>query len=94
MCRQASNAQNNYPHLTIKIFERNALDSQITDSSIDCVISSFGLKTLSDDQKNIFAQEISCILKPNGLFSLIEISVPRHRFLKFLYMFYLKSLLS
>ena len=59
----------------------------------DTVVSAFGIKTFSDEQKAILASEIWRILKPNGTFSLIEVSVPSNAFLKPLYMFYLKTII-
>lgn len=52
----------------------NALATSLPDASVDCVISAFGLKTLSAEALSRFAREISRILKPGGRFALIEIS--------------------
>jgi demethylmenaquinone methyltransferase / 2-methoxy-6-polyprenyl-1,4-benzoquinol methylase len=58
----------------IEVLAENALQTSIPSSSIDCVISAFGLKTLSAEALSQFAGEIHRILKPGGRFSLIEIS--------------------
>jgi demethylmenaquinone methyltransferase / 2-methoxy-6-polyprenyl-1,4-benzoquinol methylase len=58
----------------IEILAENALQTSISGSSIDCVISAFGLKTLSAEALRQFASEIHRILKPGGRFSLLEIS--------------------
>jgi ubiquinone/menaquinone biosynthesis C-methylase UbiE len=57
------------------------------------VISGFGLKTFNDKQLVQLANEIDRILKPNGKFSLIDVSVPKIRILKPFYMFYLKNII-
>jgi len=93
MCRRAMKSKRKYPNLAIEILEQDALSNDIPSSSADCLISSFGLKTLSDMQKDSFVQEIKRILKPNGVFSLVEISVPETGFLKTPYMFYLKHII-
>jgi ubiquinone/menaquinone biosynthesis methyltransferase len=79
--------------LDITLDRQNALSNSLADDSADCVISAFGVKTFSDEQKALLASEIRRILKPGGRFSLIEVSVPRGRVLRGLYMFYLKRLI-
>ena len=79
--------------LPITVLEADALASALAAGSIDCVIATFGLKTLNDEQKDRFAQEIARVLKPNGHFSLLEISVPRQRLLRLPYLFYLKQII-
>jgi ubiquinone/menaquinone biosynthesis methyltransferase len=90
MCRQAESRRGKYKDLDIKVVKEDVLGSSIEDKSSDRVISTFGLKTFSEDQQRRFALEIERILKPGGTFSLLEISVPRARLLRPLYMFYIK----
>jgi demethylmenaquinone methyltransferase/2-methoxy-6-polyprenyl-1,4-benzoquinol methylase len=73
----------------IQLREENVLENSLPDASADCVLSFFGLKTFSDAQKAQLARAIQRILKPNGQFSLIEVSVPAN-WLKLPYWFYLK----
>ena len=54
----------------------NATTTSIPDSSMDYIVSAFGLKTLSRQAMTELAREIRRILKPGGRFSLIEISFP------------------
>ena len=82
-----------FPHLTIQIIKENALINGLADESADCVICGFGLKTFSEEQKEILAAQIQRILKPNGVFSIIEVSVPTGWFFQKLYMFYLKRVI-
>jgi ubiquinone/menaquinone biosynthesis methyltransferase len=93
MLRGAEREKEKFPHLDIVLFKENILTNSLETASADCIISGFGVKTFSDEQKEILATEIHRILKPGGLFSLVEISVPHGRLLKALYMFYLKQVI-
>src|SRR5258706_10052914 len=74
----------------VEVVKGNALALPIANSSAGAVVSAFGLKTFSEEQKRQLACEIARVLKPGGSFSLIEISVPPSRLLKLPYMFYMK----
>ena len=73
--------------------EEDALALSLPDGYADCVISSFGLKTFSPDQTRILARQVHRMLKPGGRFSFLEISVPRSRLLRAIYMFYLHRII-
>ena len=77
----------------IKILKENVFNNSIDSNSADCVVSGFGLKTFNDAQLKKLADEVDRILKPNGRFSLIDVSVPKNPFLKPLYMFYLRYMI-
>jgi len=55
----------------------------------DVVVCSFGLKTFSSQQIGELARIVACVLKPGGVFSFVEISVPDWSWLRRPYMFYL-----
>ncbi|GGF22539.1 class I SAM-dependent methyltransferase [Echinicola rosea] len=74
----------------IKLRQLNILDHDLPEESAEFIVSTFGLKTFSLVQQEALAKEMARLLKPGGAFSLIEISEPRPRILKWLYMFYLK----
>lgn len=93
MCRQAKKNAKHLKHGKVEIFEEDVLANSIPSGSADYVISAFGLKTFSDQQKQKLAFEIKRILKPNGVFSLLEISVPPNKLLRLPYMFYLKRVI-
>ncbi len=78
---------------TIEIFKENVFENSITNETADFVISGFGLKSLDNEQLGKLANEIDRILKQNGEFSLIDISVPKSKILKPIYMFYLKNII-
>ncbi len=77
----------------IEILKENVFDNSIADETADFVISGFGLKTFNHQQLGELANEIDRILKTNGKFSLIDVSVPKSKILKPFYMFYLKNII-
>jgi ubiquinone/menaquinone biosynthesis methyltransferase len=77
----------------VAVIEADILDNKIESGSADAIVSGFGLKTFSDEQKRLLAQEIARILRPGGSFSLLEISVPQNWFLRTPFLFYLKYLI-
>jgi ubiquinone/menaquinone biosynthesis methyltransferase len=90
MCRRGREHCGRFSPLPIQIYEENVLANSIPDASVDRVVSSFGLKTFAPEHQQALAEEIYRILKPGGIFSLLEISVPRQALLRWPYMFYLK----
>lgn len=93
MLQGAVKRKDKYSNRTISISKQNALENDLEEESADTIVSAFGIKTFSDEQKIILADEIWRILKPNGTFSLIEVSVPPNALLKLIYMFYLKTII-
>lgn len=91
MIKQANKNKSKHKDANIKVLHENVFENSIEDGHADCVISGFGLKTFNDAQIENLAREIERILKPNGTFSLIDVSVPKSKFLKLFYMLYLKT---
>ena len=60
---------------------------------IDHVVSAFGLKTLSSTDISRLFLEVSRILRPDGTFSFLEISVPSSGLLRVPYNFYLSYII-
>ncbi len=77
----------------IDFIEDDVLASDLPAESADFVISTFGLKTFSPEQQARLAALIAHVLKPGGVFSLIEASDPKGWWLRPLYLFYLKGVL-
>jgi demethylmenaquinone methyltransferase/2-methoxy-6-polyprenyl-1,4-benzoquinol methylase len=77
-------------NLKVDVRCENALQTTIESNSIDCVVSAFGLKTLSPDAVKKFALETRRILKPGGRISLLEISTAEGWFFSPLYRWYLR----
>lgn len=72
------------------ILQQDILNNEIKSNSADIIVSSFGLKTFNSDQLYQLATELERILKPGGLYSFVEISVPANSFLRLFYLIYLK----
>lgn len=79
--------------LEIEIRHEDVLKTEIESASIDVVVSGFGLKTFSPSQLEQLAQQVFRILKPGGLFSFVDVSVPPALPLRVAYMFYLKRII-
>ena len=93
MINRAERNRLKFKNHSVQILKENVFDNTIKNGVADYVISGFGLKTFDDKQLGELANEISRILKPNGKFSLIDVSVPKNVILKTLYMFYLKKII-
>ncbi|MEQ9460484.1 MAG: class I SAM-dependent methyltransferase [Phycisphaeraceae bacterium] len=95
MCRQAqeTSAKLNVIDGTT-ILREDALElPSIEDSSVDYIVSSFGLKTFSVRQLEALAGQVCRVLKPGGQFSFLEISVPESCLMRWPYMLYLNHLI-
>ncbi len=93
MIKQAHSNRLKYPNEQIEIRRENIFKNGIKNESAEYVVSGFGLKTFDEKQLNKLALEIKRILKQNGKFSLVDVSVPKSIFLRFGYMFYLKKVI-
>lgn len=93
MINRAEKNKVKFSDSTIEILKENVFKNSITNETADFVVSGFGLKTFNDEQLEKLANEINRILKPNGKFSLIDVSIPKSKLLKPFYMFYLKSII-
>ena len=90
MCHRARRHAAEFQPLSVQVVEEDVLRNTLETASADCTVSTFGLKTFSDEQKVVLAQEIARLLRPGGSFSLLEISVPSLPLLRLPYVFYLK----
>ena len=77
----------------IDFIEDDVLASQLPDESADFVIATFGLKTFNAAQHEALARLIARVLKPGGVFSLIEASDPEGWWLRPVYNFHLRRFL-
>lgn len=78
----------------IEFIEDDVLASELPAQSADFVISTFGLKTFNPDQHARLAGLVSRVLKSGGVFAMIEASDPRGWWLRPLYLFHLRVVLS
>lgn len=93
MCSKTRQHQAERLVCPLEVIEADALCSSLPTGSADVVLASFGLKTFSSDQVRQLAREVRRLLKPGGVFSFIEISVPPSGVLRWPYMLYLKRLI-
>lgn len=93
MIKHAKTRVSTIPLKKITLLKEDVFNNSIESEKADCVISGFGLKTFSSSQLDDLAKQIQRILKPNGQFSLIDVSVPNNKILKFFYLFYLKRMI-
>jgi demethylmenaquinone methyltransferase/2-methoxy-6-polyprenyl-1,4-benzoquinol methylase len=77
----------------IEFIEDDVLASDLPSESADFVISTFGLKTFNPEQHARLAVLIARVLKPGGVFSMIEASDPKGWWLRPLYLLHLKVVL-
>jgi ubiquinone/menaquinone biosynthesis C-methylase UbiE len=87
-----SRARNDWPFDVTSCLE-DALTWDFEPESADAVISSFGLKTLNQDQQLHLSRCVARLLRSGGVFSFVEISVPPGRLLRLLYLFYLNRII-
>lgn len=74
---------------SIILARQNVLESNLESGKYDIVVSAFGLKTFSQSQIEILAEEVKRVLKPGGRFVFIEISAPQNFLMNQFYRFYL-----
>ena len=77
----------------IDFIEDDVLASDLPTDSADFVISTFGLKTFNPEQHARLAALIARVLKPGGVFSMIEASDPKGWWPRPVYLFHLKVVL-
>ena len=93
MNRRARERAHDLAPLPIVVRQENFLANEIDRGAADAVVSAFGLKTFSAAQTAEAARQLRRILKPGGRFSLLEISLPNFRMLRWPYLFYLKRMI-
>lgn len=84
-------AVNNLAHFDV--IQADALDCPVADESVDCVVSTFGLKTMNPDQLARLAQQVHRVLRPGGQFAFLEISAPAMRLLRLPYLAYIRHII-
>lgn len=89
MIEQARQRQSQLPGANIVVLHQNALCSSIPSGSVDVVLCVYGVKTLAPCQQEEFVSEVWRILRPGGVFGLVEVSVPASAILRIPYLFYL-----
>lgn len=77
----------------IDFIEDDVFANGLPPESADFVVSTFGLKTFNDEQHRKLAELIARVLKPGGVFSLIEASDPTGWMFRPVYRFHLMRVL-
>lgn len=93
MVKYAQKRISKFKQHKITLLKEDIFKNSVESGKADYVISGFGLKTFSPYQLNKLAIQIERMLKPNGQFSLIDVSVPKNKVLKAFYLFYLKKII-
>jgi demethylmenaquinone methyltransferase/2-methoxy-6-polyprenyl-1,4-benzoquinol methylase len=89
MCARSRRTAERIQGPNVEMREEDILDNSIPRGAADVVVSSFGLKTFTREQRARLAGEIARVLRPGGRLSLLEISVPTALVLRWPYMAYL-----
>jgi demethylmenaquinone methyltransferase/2-methoxy-6-polyprenyl-1,4-benzoquinol methylase len=89
MCARSQKTATRLPEARIAVLEEDVLANSLPAGSADVVVSSFGLKTFTPEQRRALALETARVLRPGGRFAYLEISVPPQRLLRGPFMFYL-----
>ena len=76
--------------LNVNIYTKDFFNNELPSESIDVIVGTFGLKTLSPDAYPFYSKEIKRLLKPHGKFVLIELSEPSNIIFKTISTNYLK----
>lgn len=93
MHRQAVARLHRHRDDRVGFIEDDVLESDLPPASADFVISTFGLKTFNPAQHDRLAVLVERVLRPGGVFSLIEASDPKGWWLRPIYLFHLKVML-
>lgn len=90
MCDRSEAAllRGGWPH--VQVMCTSALAVPVADGTYDAIVSTFGMKTLTDAETRAFVRELRRILKPSGCVSILEFSKPRGRFVQLFFRFYVK----
>lgn len=93
MCERARQRLRDFGALAIDLRQEDALQSTAPTASADRIVAAFGLKTLSPLQLRVLAGEIARMLSAGGLASFVEIAAPPARWLRALFLFYLRRVI-
>jgi demethylmenaquinone methyltransferase/2-methoxy-6-polyprenyl-1,4-benzoquinol methylase len=93
MCERQGRRVKRSSNTAIEVRRENALAMSLPDSSIDVVVSAFGLKTFNPPQWTALAHEVHRILRPGGQFSFLEISLPDPGLFRTLYLAYIGTII-
>ena len=90
MCKKADLLIKRRSEKNAEVLACSALRLPVDDKTFDAVVSTFGLKTLSDHDLKRLVLEIKRVLKPNGVVSMLEFSMPDNTFIQVFFRLYVK----
>jgi demethylmenaquinone methyltransferase/2-methoxy-6-polyprenyl-1,4-benzoquinol methylase len=90
MCARSRSTAERLTGIDVELREEDILHNSIPDGIADVVLSTFGLKTFTREQRARLAREVARVVRPGGRLSLLEISVPPPLLLRWPYMVYIK----
>lgn len=90
MCAKAERLVARRDHGSCRVINASVLSVPVEPDRYDAVVSTFGLKTLSEEERRCLAREVRRILKPGGQLSLLEFSLPPNPFVRFFFRLYVR----
>ncbi len=90
MVAGAERRKQKYGYKNINILDEDVLANSLSEESLDIIVCSYGVKTLSKMNQIQFAEQVKRVLKPGGICGLVEISIPSFNLLQWTYFAYLK----
>jgi len=93
MLRRARERLRRWPGCDICLLEADVLDCDVEDDPLDAIAVLFGVKTFSAAQMRALAELVARGLRRGGRFSFVEVSTPRHRLVRWPYLFYLERVI-
>jgi len=90
MCHRANMVIERKGDANSMVIECSALNLPLDSNQFDGIVSTFGLKTFSNNDLVHLVREIKRVLKPNGSVSMLEFSMPENMFIRFFFMLYVK----
>lgn len=90
-CAKEKASQRNFQHHSLEYIEADVQAIPLEHSKVDCATMAYGIRNVQDPEKCI--GEVYRILKPGGIFGILELTEPSHPWLKKGHRFYLSSIL-
>ncbi|MCO5143322.1 MAG: ubiquinone/menaquinone biosynthesis methyltransferase [Oligoflexia bacterium] len=80
-------------HKNIEWTEGMAEKIHLPDQSVDIVTISFGYRNVANEHKDAALREIQRVLKPGGVFAILELGLPKRKILRTIYSFLLTKVM-
>jgi demethylmenaquinone methyltransferase / 2-methoxy-6-polyprenyl-1,4-benzoquinol methylase len=90
MCVRAKETKTRFKVSRGEIFNCHAQEIPVPENYYDGIVSTFGMKTLSEKDLEDLARELHRVIKPRGNISILEFSVPPNRAIRAFFKLYVK----